>query len=174
MQGAVEPSYRIDDDAPIETARSARYFQYLDTVTYLPDDVLTKVDRASMAVSLEVRVPLLDHRVVAFAWSLPQSMRLRGGRSKWMLRKVLNRFVPEHLVARPKMGFGVPVGTWLNGPLRDWAETLLSPTALAAGGLLRPEPIRTAWQRHLDGKEDATARIWTVLMLQGWREKVGL
>ncbi len=109
MQGASEPSYRIDG-APVETARSARYFQYLDTVTYLPDDVLTKVDRASMAVSLEVRVPLLDHRVVALAWSLPQSMRLRDGRSKWILRKVLNRFVPEHLVARPKMGFGVPVG----------------------------------------------------------------
>jgi asparagine synthase (glutamine-hydrolysing) len=173
MQDTREPSYRIDG-APSETARSARYFQYLDTVTYLPDDVLTKVDRASMAVSLEVRVPLLDHRVVAFAWSLPQSMRLRDGRSKWILRKVLNRFVPEHLVERPKMGFGVPVGAWLKGPLRDWAETLLTPTALAAGGLLRPEPILAAWKRHLDGKEDATARIWTVLMLQAWREKAGL
>ena len=173
MQGANEPSYRIDG-APIEAARSAHYFQYLDTVTYLPDDVLTKVDRASMAVSLEVRVPLLDHRVVALAWSLPQSMRLRNGRSKWILRKVLNRFMPEQLVERPKMGFGVPIGAWLKGPLRDWAETLLSPTALAAGGLLRPEPIRTVWQRHLDGKEDATARIWTVIMLQAWREKARL
>ena len=127
-----------------------------------------------MVVALEARVPLLDHRVVAFAWALPQHMRIRDGRSKWILRKVLNRFVPEKLVARPKMGFGVPVGTWLKGPLRDWAEDLLAPAALQADGLFASAPIRAAWQNHVDGREDATAKIWTVLMFQAWRQRAGL
>ena len=169
--GGHEPAHRFNGSSA--DAHPAQQFQFLDTLTYLPDDILTKVDRASMAVSLEVRVPLLDHRVVAFAWALPQHMRIREGSSKWILRKVLNRFVPEKLVARPKMGFGVPVGAWLKGPLRDWAEDLLAPASLQVDGLFAAAPIRAAWQNHLDGREDATAKIWTVLMFQAWRQRAG-
>jgi asparagine synthase (glutamine-hydrolysing) len=154
-------------DFPLFTAR----MQFLDLVTYLPDDILTKVDRATMAVGLEGRVPLIDHRVVAFAWGLPPEFKLRGGHSKWLLRRVLDRYVPRRLIDRPKMGFGVPVDSWLRGPLRDWAEQLLAPARLASYGFVRPEPVRQAWQEHLDGTRNWQYRLWTVLMLQAWREK---
>jgi asparagine synthase (glutamine-hydrolysing) len=126
-----------------------------------------------MAVGLEGRVPLLDHRVVAFAWTLPARFKVRQGKGKWLLRQVLNRYVPETLVDRPKMGFGVPIGSWIRGPLRDWAESLLSPARLAAGGLVRPEPVRQAWREHLEGTRNWEYPLCTVLMLEAWRERWG-
>ena len=139
-----------------------------DTEQYLPDDILTKVDRATMAVGLEARVPLLDHRIAEFAWRLPLSMKLRQGTSKWILRKVLERYVPREMFERPKSGFGIPLGDWLRGPLRDWAEDLLNPSQMAQEGYLRPEPIQRAWKRHLQGASNAEYALWTVLMFQDW------
>ena len=144
--------------------------QFFDTATYLPDDILQKVDRASMAVALEVRPPLLDHRVVEFAWRLPRRMRVRRGESKWLLRRILDRYVPRELVERPKMGFGVPLATWLRGPLRNWAEDLLDPARLG-GGLLDTAAVRALWTEHLSGKGDWAYALWTVLMYEAWRRR---
>lgn len=141
-----------------------------DLVTYLPDDILVKVDRASMAVSLEVRAPLLDHRVVEWAWRLPRAQRIRGGCSKWLLRRLVHRYVPPALVERPKTGFGVPIDAWLRGPLRDWAEALLDPRRLAEEGALQPGPIAAVWREHVSGHFNHQARLWPVLMFQAWRE----
>ena len=139
-----------------------------DTLAYLPGDVLTKVDRASMAHSLEVRVPLLDHRVVESAWSLPLDLRIRAGRTKWPLRAVLARRVPPALTERPKRGFAQPVGAWLRGPLRGWADDLLSAASLDAAGLVHVVPVQRLWREHLTGRVDNHAALWTVLVLQAW------
>jgi asparagine synthase (glutamine-hydrolysing) len=142
-----------------------------DQTTYLPDDLLAKLDRASMAVSLEVRAPLLDHRVVEFAWRLPAPMKLRGSVGKWILRQVLYRRVPKDLVERPKMGFSVPIGAWLRGPLRPWAESLLDDNELRSGGLLDPAPVRRAWRELQDGRRPAGTALWAVIMFQAWRAR---
>jgi asparagine synthase (glutamine-hydrolysing) len=141
-----------------------------DLLTYLPDDILTKVDRASMAVSLEVRSPLLDHRLIELAFRLPSEQKVRRGETKHVLRRVLNRYVPRALVERPKMGFGVPVGEWIRGPLRPWAEALLAEDRLRADGYLDPAPVRARLAAHLERRVDATAELWCVLMFQAWLE----
>ncbi len=149
----------------------AQRMMYLDGVTYLPDDILVKLDRASMGVSLEARAPFLDHRVIEFAWSLPQNMKIHGGQGKWILRRLLHRYVPRDLVERPKMGFAVPIGAWLQGPLREWAEDLLSERRLRQDAFLDPAPVRDAWRAHLAGRASLEHALWTVLMFQQWRQQ---
>ncbi len=146
----------------------ARHMMFADLVGYLPDDVLVKVDRATMGVGLEARAPLLDHRVVEWAWRLPMALKIRHGEGKWILRQILHRHVPRALVDRPKAGFAVPVGDWLRGPLRAWGEALLDEPTLRRQGFFDPAPIRAAWTRHVAGAGREESRLWPILMFQAW------
>ena len=143
---------------------------FLDLVTFLPDDIMVKVDRATMAASLEARAPLLDHRIVEFSWRLPMEMKVRDGEGKYLLRRVLYRYVPRSLVDRPKAGFRAPLAAWLRGGLRDWADALLEPTRLANEGFLNPKPIVLRWAQHRSGERDWSAPLWDVLPFQAWLE----
>ncbi|AVT78124.1 asparagine synthetase [Rhodopseudomonas palustris] len=164
------PEYDADSGQLIPDLDILDRMRFTDTMTYLPDDIMQKVDRASMAVSLEARPPLLDHRVVEFAWRLPRRFLVRNGETKWILRRVLDRFVPPRLIDRPKMGFGIPLADWLRGPLRCWAEDLLEP-ARYGGGLLEPAPARELWRQHLTCRRNHAYQLWTLLMFESWRRR---
>jgi asparagine synthase (glutamine-hydrolysing) len=171
VPGSVEPLMLLTDPGQQADLPDFEHrMMYLDTVTYLPDDILTKVDRAAMSVSLETRVPLLDHRVVEFAWRLPLDMKIRHGQGKWLLRQVLYRHVPQAMMERPKMGFGVPIDQWLRGPLKAWAEALISPERLRREGIFDPEPIQRKWIEHQAGARNWAYQLWDVLIFQQWQE----
>jgi len=166
----------IEPPLPFTTVRSgltdpAERMMLFDLIGYLPDDILAKVDRASMGASLEARAPLLDHRVVEFAWHLPLAQRIRGGEGKWLLRRVLDRHVPRALIDRPKQGFGIPIDHWLRGPLREWATDLLSEARLKREGYLDPAPITAALRDHLEGRRNVQYQLWTVLMFEAWLDR---
>jgi asparagine synthase (glutamine-hydrolysing) len=185
MQTWDDPAEVLDGDGLTGSASSLPWLEsgavveqlmYADQMGYLPDDILAKVDRATMAVSLEARVPLLDHNLVELAWRVPLEYKLRDGSGKWLLRQILVRHVPVELFDRPKMGFGVPIGGWLRGPLRDWAESLLHHRRLTDDGYFRAGVVRDLWRQHLSrtGEWPGGNRLWSVLMFEAWREESGL
>ena len=169
--GAREPSsWLVEEGLNTPFADKKSHMMYMDAMTYLPDDILVKVDRAAMANSLETRVPFLDHRVIELASSLPMSMKVRDGKSKWILREVLYQYVPKALIERPKAGFGIPLAAWLRGPLKGWVEDLLDAQRLTREGYFDVGFVRDLWQAHLDDKSDNQTLLWNILMFQAWLE----
>jgi asparagine synthase (glutamine-hydrolysing) len=169
-QGVEPTTHFTDKSAWLEAEQLTDRMMYADAMTYLPDDILVKVDRAAMGVSLETRVPILDHRVIEFAWRLPTRMKYRDAEGKWLLRRVLERHVPRDLTDRPKAGFSVPLGNWLRGELRDWAEALLAPRRLAAEGFFSPKVVEGYWRRVVAGNDALYSPIWLILAFQAWLE----
>ncbi|OYV46089.1 MAG: asparagine synthetase B, partial [Burkholderiales bacterium 21-58-4] len=170
----------LDAQAPstaFDAESDDRFFEQmtlLDSITYLPDDILVKVDRAAMAVSLETRVPIIDHRVFEFAQRLPLDYKIRDGQGKWLLRQLLYRHVPRALVDRPKKGFSVPLGTWLRGPLKDWGAALLDPARLRREGLFDTASVLRKWREHQSGKRDWSTHLWSILMMQAWLDEAAV
>ena len=162
------PSRSVFDEPGLDDIIAA--MTLLDVQTYLPDDILVKVDRAAMAASLETRVPLLDHHVFAFARRLPAHYLVREGQGKWLLRQVLYRHVPRSLIERPKKGFSVPLAQWLRGPLREWAHELLQPARLRREGLFHEAAVQRKWQEHVSGRRDWSTHLWSILMVQAWQD----
>jgi len=172
LEDGIEPvTIAADPSKWVETKDFRQQMMYLDLVSYLPDDILVKVDRASMAVSLEARVPLLDHRVVEFAWRLPVAMKMYKGQTKYILRRILFKYVPEEFFKRPKMGFSIPLGDWLRGPLRGWAESLLNPRRIKEEGFFKPEAVSDKWKEHLSAKSNCQDYLWPVLMFEAWHDR---
>ena len=170
--GLTEPATKLKGHMPkLDGLNDVERMMALDAVSYLPDDILCKVDRAGMGVSLEGRVPLLDHRLFAFAWQLPLNYKLRDGQTKWPLRQVLYKYVPRELIDRPKVGFGIPLQDWLRGPLKGWAEALLDVDRLEREGYFHATPIRAMWTEHMSGKKNAAHALWAVLMFQSWLQE---
>ncbi len=172
VKGASEPLIPLTDPAQQpENMSFAEKMMYWDALSYLPNDILVKVDRASMAVSLEARAPLLDRKIYEYVWSLPESVKIKDGKGKWLLREVLARHVPRELFERPKQGFAMPVGDWLRGDLRDWAEVLLDEKSLKGDDILDAGLVRKIWAEHQSGHGNHAERLWSVLMFQSWKEK---
>lgn len=175
VKGASEPATWLTGRKPVPAELSlAEKCMLLDSMSYLPDDILAKVDRAAMGVSLETRVPLLDHRVIELAWRLPMRDKLRGDQGKWLLRQVLYQYVPKAMIDRPKMGFGVPVGEWLLGPLREWADALLAPERLRREDIFDAERVTQVWRDFQAGRTNAQYLLWNILMFQAWQERGAL
>ena len=169
--GTELPTYLNTNKLHLTNIKGVEKMMLLDALTYLPDDILVKVDRAAMSNSLETRVPFLDHHLAEFVWSMPQNLKYRNGETKWVLRRVLNKYIPQELIDRPKMGFGIPLAEWLRGPLKEWASELIDPKKLSSQGFFEPLIISNTWSEHLAGKRNWSSQLWTILMFQAWLEK---